>query len=49
MTVIVACFPYAAMAEEGEISLATYRNLRTWIGRMKRIPGFIDMPGIRLK
>ena len=45
----IACFPYAAMAEEGEISLAPYPNLRTWIGRMKRIPGFIEMPGICLK
>jgi len=45
----IACFPYSALAGEGDISLAPYPHLRTWIGRMKKIPGFIEMPGIGLK
>lgn len=42
----IACFPYTAMAGEGGIDLAPYPNIGKWIARMKRIPGFIPMPGI---
>ena len=42
----LACFPYTAMAGEGGIDLAVYPNIVKWLERMKRIPGFITMPGI---
>ncbi|MFL5392950.1 MAG: glutathione S-transferase family protein [Myxococcales bacterium] len=42
----IACFPYTAMAGEGGIDLAPYPNILAWIDRMKRVPGFIPMPGI---
>jgi glutathione S-transferase len=42
----IACFPYTAMAGEGGIDLAAYPNILRWIERMKRMPGFIPMPGI---
>ena len=42
----LACFPYTAMAGEGGIDLSVYPNILAWIERMKRIPGFITMPGI---
>jgi glutathione S-transferase len=42
----IACFPYTAMAGEGGIDLAPYPNILKWINNMKRIPGFITMPGI---
>jgi glutathione S-transferase len=42
----LACFPYTAMAGEGGIDLSVYPNILKWIGRMKRVPGFIPMPGI---
>jgi glutathione S-transferase len=42
----LACFPYTAMAGEGGIDLAPYRNILKWIERVKRMPGFIPMPGI---
>jgi glutathione S-transferase len=42
----IACFPYTAMAGEGGIDLAAYPNILKWIDRMKRVPGFIPMPGI---
>jgi glutathione S-transferase len=34
------------MAGEGGIDLSVYPNILTWIERMKKIPGFIAMPGI---
>jgi len=42
----IACFPYTAMAGEGGIDLAPYPNILRWIERVKRLPGFIPMPGI---
>jgi len=42
----IACFPYTAMAGEGGIDLAPYPKILQWIERMKRLPGFIPMPGI---
>lgn len=42
----LACFPYTAMAGEGGIDLSVYPNILKWIERMKRIPGFIPMPGV---
>jgi glutathione S-transferase len=42
----VGCFPYVALAPEGEIALDDYPNVRAWIARMKALPGFVGMPGI---
>lgn len=42
----IACFPYTALAAEGGIDLAPYPNVLAWIERMKRLPGFVPMPGI---
>ncbi|MFG6448947.1 glutathione S-transferase family protein [Roseateles sp. BYS180W] len=42
----LACFPYTAMAGEGGIDLSPYKNILAWIARIKRMPGFIPMPGI---
>lgn len=42
----IACFPYTAMAGEGGIDLSQYKNVLAWIERMKKLPGFIPMPGI---
>jgi glutathione S-transferase len=42
----IACFPYTALAGEGGIDLKPYPNVLKWIERMKRLPGFITMPGI---
>lgn len=42
----IACFPYTALAGEGGIDLAPYKNIQRWIGNMKKVPGFITMPGI---
>ena len=42
----ISCFPYTALAGEGGIDLSGYKNVLAWIERMKRLPGFITMPGI---
>jgi len=42
----VGCFPYVALAPEGEIPLDDYPAVRNWIGRIKALPGFVGMPGI---
>ena len=42
----VGCFPYVALAPEGEIALDPYPGVRLWIERIKQQPGFIGMPGI---
>jgi glutathione S-transferase len=40
----VAAYTYIAHAPEGGISLEPYQNLRDWIDRFERLPGFIPMP-----
>jgi glutathione S-transferase len=42
----IACFPYTAMAGEGGIALDPYPHIRRWLASMRRLPGFIPMPGI---
>ena len=42
----VACYPYVALAPEGEIPLAPYGNVIRWIGRIQALPGYVSMPGI---
>ena len=42
----VGCFPYVALAPEGEIPLDNYPGVRKWIERIKALPGFVPMPGI---
>jgi glutathione S-transferase len=42
----VACFPYIILSEEGGISRQDYPAIRRWCDRVKRIEGFVVMPGI---
>jgi len=42
----VGCFPYVALAPEGEIALDPYPGVQRWVQRIKEQPGFIGMPGI---
>ncbi len=42
----VACFPYVALAGDGGITIEDYSAIRRWLERVKRLPGFTDMPGI---
>ena len=42
----IACFPYVALAPEGEIPLDGHPAVRGWVDRIKALPGFVGMPGI---
>ncbi len=42
----VGCFPYVALAPEGEVSLDPYPGVQKWIQRIKELPGFVAMPGV---
>jgi len=42
----IACFPYIALAHEGQISLQPYANIMAWIERIKALPNYISMPGL---
>lgn len=42
----LACFPYAALAPEGQVPLDPYPYLRAWIERVKTLPGYVAMPGL---
>jgi len=42
----IACFPYVILSEEGSISRQDYPAIRRWTDRVKRIPGFVTMPGV---
>ena len=42
----LACYPYVALAHEGEISLEDYPAVRAWMARIQALPGYVGMPGI---
>ncbi|VEP12331.1 Protein GstA [Hyella patelloides LEGE 07179] len=42
----IAAFPYIALAPDGQVSLEEYPYIVAWIERIKRLPGFVGMPGI---
>ncbi len=42
----IACFPYIMLSEEGGIPRQDYPAIRRWCDRVKRIKGFVVMPGI---
>lgn len=42
----IACFPHAALAPDAGIEHDDYPALRRWLIDVRRVPGFIEMPGI---
>jgi glutathione S-transferase len=42
----IACYPYVALAHEGDIDIARYPAIQAWIKRLRAVPGYIDMPGM---
>ena len=42
-----AVFPYVALAPEGGVPLEPYPQVCAWIERVKGLPRFVAMPGIR--
>lgn len=41
-----AVMPYVGLSHEGGLSLEGYPHVRTWIDRIKQLPGFITMPAL---
>lgn len=42
----VACYPYVALAPEGEVPLDDWSNVLAWLRRMRGLPGYVGMEGI---
>lgn len=42
----VACYPYAALAPQGEVSLDPYPNVCAWITRIQTLPGYVGTPDL---
>lgn len=40
----VACYSYVAVANEGELDLSPYGNIRAWLTRIEALDGFLDIP-----
>ena len=40
----IAFYTYVAHAPEGNVSLADYPQVRSWLGRIEALPGFVGMP-----
>jgi glutathione S-transferase len=38
--------PYVALGHEGGISLQSYPAVKTWVERVKALPGSISMPAL---
>lgn len=42
----IACFPYVALAPDGNVLLDPYPAIRLWSRALRSLDGFIEMPGI---
>ena len=42
----IACFPYAGMAEQGEVPLSDFPQVQRWIADIKALPGYTPMSGL---
>jgi glutathione S-transferase len=42
----IACFPYAALAQEAGIDPAGFPSIQAWVSALRHQPGFLAMPGI---
>ncbi|HWV18063.1 MAG TPA: glutathione S-transferase [Rhodocyclaceae bacterium] len=40
----ISAYAYVAHAPEGNVSLASYAQVRAWLGRIEALPGFVPMP-----
>jgi len=40
----IANYSYIAHAPEGDVSLREYSNIKAWIARIEKLPGFVPMP-----
>jgi glutathione S-transferase len=45
----LACFPCAALAPEGKVSLGDYPHVRAWTERVRALPFYVAMPGLEAR
>jgi glutathione S-transferase len=44
-----ACYPHVAVCHEGGIELDAYPGILRWLRRIQQRPGYVDMPGVRMR
>jgi len=42
----LACYPYAGLVWEGEVSLEPYAAIQAWLQRVEALPGYVGMEGL---
>lgn len=42
----LALYPYLALSSEGDVDLAPYRHILRWFGDIRRLEGYVGMPGM---
>jgi len=42
----LACYPYAGLVWEGEVSVEPYAAVRAWLKRVEALPGYVGMQGL---
>lgn len=42
----LALYPYLALSPEGDVDLAPYRHILRWFGDIRRLEGYVGMPGM---
>jgi glutathione S-transferase len=42
----IACYPYVALAPEGQVPLDPHTSVQAWIARVEALPGYIGMQGL---
>ena len=42
----LACFPYVALSPDAGLDHDGYPAIRSWLYRVRSLPGFVTMPGI---
>lgn len=42
----LAIYPYLALSPEGQVDIAQYANILRWFGDIRRIEGYVGMPGM---
>lgn len=44
----IACYPYAALADEAGVALGPYPAVRAWLERFANLPAYHTMPGLEM-
>lgn len=42
----LAVYPYLALSSEGQVDIAQYTNILRWFGDIRRLDGYVGMPGM---